>query len=254
MGADIAWGQIQGNRPSQQDSATCLSWPSDSHLLVLADGLGGHASGEVASTTAVKSFRDAFIAAPPDLAIKDRLLAGLQEANLAIYDRAQASPELLGMGTTLVAASLEQDSLIWVSVGDSVLWLLRDHQIRRLNEDHSVGGMLDKQVDAGEISAEEAAKARDRSELLEALMGDDVSLVDAPKEPVRLQSGDFVILASDGVEVCDDAELVETATECKWPSKDLVDAILEAVERHARPGQDNATVIVAQIDGCGESG
>ena len=253
VGAEIAWGQVQGNRPSQQDAAACLSWPSNLHLLVLADGMGGHSGGEIASTTAVKSFRDAFVAAPADAAVKERLLAGLQEANLAIYDRAQASPELLGMGTTLIAVSLEQDSLFWVSVGDSLLWLLRDHGIRRLNEDHSVGGMLDKQVDAGEISAEEAASAPDRSELLEALMGNDVFLVDAPQEPVSLQSGDVVILASDGVEVCDDAELVETATECKRASKDLVDAILEAVERHARPGQDNATVIVAQIDSSGET-
>ncbi len=252
--ADIAWGQIQGDRPSQQDAAACLSWPHNLHLLVLADGLGGHASGDVASATAVKSFRDAFVAAPAEVAVKDRLLAGLQEANLAIYDLAQASPELLGMGTTLVAAGLERDSLIWVSVGDSVLWLLRDNGIRRLNEDHSVGGMLDKRVDAGEISAEEAASAPDRSELLEALMGNDVSLVDAPQDPLCLQSGDVVILASDGVEVCDDAELVETATECKQSSRDLVDAILEAVERRARPGQDNATVIVAQIDSSGESG
>ena len=254
MGADIAWGQIRGNRPSQQDSAACLSWPSNLHLLVLADGLGGHSGGEVASATAVKSFRDAFVAAPAEVAIEKRLLAALQEANLAIYDRAQASPELRGMGTTLVAAGLEQGSLIWVSVGDSVLWLLRDHGIRRLNENHSVRGMLDKQIEAGEINADQAASAPDRSELLEALMGDDISLVDAPKEPVRLQSGDVVILASDGVEVCEDAELVETATEYKRSSRDLVDAILEAVERHARPGQDNATVIVAQIDSSDESG
>lgn len=254
MGADIAWGQIQGNRPSQQDSATCLSWPSNLHLLVLADGLGGHTGGEVASATAVKSFRDAFVAAPAEVTVEKRLLAGLQEANLAIYDRVQASPELRGMGTTLVAAGLEQDSLIWVSVGDSVLWLLRDHGIRRLNENHSVGGMLEKQIEAGEINAAEAASAPDRSDLLEALMGDDVSLVDAPKEAVRLRSGDVVILASDGVEVCNDAELIEIATEFKQSSGHLVDAILEAVERHARPGQDNATVIVAQIDSSDESG
>ena len=254
MGADIAWGQIQGNRPSQQDSAACLSWPSNLHLLALADGLGGHSGGEVASATAVKSFRDAFVSTPSDLAIGKRLLAGLQEANFAIYDRAQASPELLGMGTTLIAAALEQDSLIWVSVGDSVLWLLRGHRIRRMNENHSVGGMLDKQVLAGEISAEDAASAQDRSDLLEALMGDDVSLVDAPNESVRLQSGDVVILASDGVEVCDDAELIEIVTKLNQSARDIVDAILEAVERHERPRQDNATVIVARIDSSGESG
>ena len=254
MGADIAWGQIQGNRPSQQDSAACLSWPSDLHLLVLADGLGGHAGGQVASATAVTSFRDAFVAAPADVEVKDRLLVGLQEANLAIYDGAQASPELQGMGTTLVAAGVEQDSLMWVSVGDSVLWLLRDHRIRRLNENHSVGGMLDRQVRAGKISAAEAERAPNRSELLEALMGDDVSLVDSPKEPVRLQSGDMLILASDGVEVCNNAELVKIATEFKQSSTDLVDRILSAVEQQARSAQDNATVIVAQIDSSGESG
>ncbi|MCY4188938.1 MAG: protein phosphatase 2C domain-containing protein [Bryobacterales bacterium] len=254
MGADIAWGQIQGHRPSQQDSAACLSWPSDLHLLILADGLGGHAGGEVASATAVKSFRDAFVAAPAGMAIGQRLLAGLQAANLAIYDHAQASPELRGMGTTLVAAGLEQGSLIWVSVGDSALWLLRDHALRRLNENHSVGGMLDNQIEAGEINAEDAASAPDRSDLLEALMGDDVSLVDAPRQPVRLQPGDIVILASDGVKVCDDAELIDITTGIKRSSGHLVDAILESVERHARPGQDNATAIVVQVDSPGENG
>ena len=248
MQADIAWGQVQGNRPSQQDSAICLSWPNDRHLLILADGLGGHLGGDVASATAVESFRDAFVANAPETATRDRLLGGLQEANLAVYDRAQSSPEFLGMGTTIVAVVIEHASLSWVSVGDSALWLLRDHEIRRLNEDHSVGGMLDRRVEACEISAEEAANAPGRSELVEALMGNDVTLVDAPRDPIRLDSGDVVILASDGIATCDDAKLVQIVTELKQPSTDVVDAILEAVEQRAGPGQDNATVIVAQVN------
>ena len=249
MRADIAWGQIQGDRPSQQDCAACLSWPHERHLVILADGLGGHFGGNVASATAVKRFRDAFIATPADSATRDRLLAGLQEANLAIFDRAQSSPELLGMGTTIVAAGIEQHSLIWVSVGDSALWLVRNEKISRLNEDHSVGGMLDKRVEAGEMSAEEAASAPDRSELVEALMGNDVSLVDAPQDPVDLQSGDILILASDGVETCNDKKLVQIATCEKQSSAELVNAILEAVVQWAGPGQDNATAIVVQING-----
>lgn len=248
MQADIAWGQVQGNRPSQQDYATCLSWPNDLHLLILADGLGGHSGGDVASATAVESFRDAFVATAPKTPTRDRLLGGLQEANLAVFDRAQASPELLGMGTTIVAVVIEHDSLSWVSVGDSALWLVRDRAIRRLNEDHSVGGMLDKRVEACEISAEEAASAPGRSELVEALMGNDVTLVDAPRDPVRLDSGDVVILASDGIATCDHARLVQIVTGVKQPSAEVVDAVLDAVDQQAGPGQDNATVIVAQIN------
>lgn len=247
MRADIAWGQIQGARNSQQDSAACLSWPTDLHLLVLADGIGGYPGGDVASQTVVTSFRDAFVGSP-DLPTRARLVHALQEANLALFDRAQNEARLKGMGTTIVAAGVETSSLYWVSVGDSPLWLFRNGEMRRLNEDHSVGGMLDKKVETGEISANEAANASDRSNLLDAVQGNDISLVDAPHRPVQLCLGDIVIVASDGVETCASHEIEEIVGAGHRSSANLADDLLAAVESCARPGQDNTTVIVLRLN------
>ena len=247
MGAGIAWGQMQGNRESQQDRALCLAWENGSHLMVLADGIGGCAGGEIASHTVVDHFRSAFVNSP-DLMPRDRLLTALQEANLALYDRAEEEPSLAGMGTTLVAAAALGDALFWVSVGDSPMWLFRDRAVLRLNENHSVGGALDRRVQVGEISRAEAASALSRGDLLEAVTGYDIRLVDAPKEPLNLRGGDTVVLASDGVETCSEDELVGIVS-AAWPSPShLVEAILEAVEGHERASQDNATVIVYRPD------
>ena len=246
MRADVAWGQIQGARPSQQDSAACLAWPNGLHLLLLADGIGGHEGGGTASRTVVESFRRGFTEAP-DSAVRDRLMWALQVSNDAIYDRIEAEPELAGMGTTLIAAALNEDALRWVSVGDSAIWLVRDREIRRLNANHSVGAKLDKQVEDGLLSAEEAASSPERSQLLEAVLGQDIELIDAPLDRLRLRPRDSVVLASDGVETCRDDVLCDLAGSDDKDSSEIVEAILQEIELKANPWQDNATVIVVRL-------
>lgn len=241
MAADLAWGQIQGQRESQQDGAACLSWPNDCHLLLLGDGIGGHVGGDIASATVIDSFQEAFVGTA-DLDSGERLLRALQQANLALFERIEAEPHLAGMGTTLVAAFVDGNRLQWVSVGDSPLWLLRDGEMRRLNQNHSVGGVLDRRAAEGEISVREAAEAIGRSLLLEAVLGKDIERVDARAKPLRLQPRDLVLLASDGVETCSPKELCEVAS-APSSSAEVVSAILEAVEARALPSQDNATVI-----------
>ena len=244
---DIAWGQIQGQRDSQQDRADCLSWPNGYHLLLLGDGLGGHVAGDIASATVIKSFRDAFVGAS-DPNPRERLLQALQTANIVLFDRIQEDPRLTGMGTTLVAVAVEEGSLYWVSVGDSPLWLFRDGEMRRLNENHSIGGILDQRAANGEITYQEAAESAGRSQLLEAVLGEDIKLVDAPTQPLKLQSGDMIVLASDGIETCSSKELRDLAAN-QLPAAELVNAILQAVEAHALPSQDNATLIVFRPSG-----
>ena len=244
---DIAWGQIQGQRDSQQDRADCLSWPNGYHLLLLGDGLGGHVAGDIASATVIESFRDAFVGAN-DPNPRKRLLQALQTANIALFDLIQEEPRLAGMGTTLVAVAVEASSLYWISVGDSPLWLFRDGEMRRLNENHSIGGVLDQRAANGEITDQEAVKSAGRSQLLEAVLGDDIKLVDAPTQPLKLQPGDIIVLASDGIETCSSKELRDLATN-KLPAAELVNAILQAVETHALPSQDNATLIVFRPSG-----
>ncbi len=246
MRVDVAWGQIQGERLVQEDSAACLAWPHGLHLLVVADGIGGRTGGEVASTTVVDSFRRTFVEAS-ELVARDRLLAALQASNYDLFDRIEADPELDGMGTTIVAACIDGGDLWWVSVGDSPLWLVRDGHIRRLNAKHTVGALLDQQVDVGMISSQQASAAPDRYQLVEAVLGDDINHVDAPSDSLYLRPKDHLLLATDGVETCDLDEIRDTTIQSWRAASDIAEAILERVEAKARPRQDNATIVVAQI-------
>ena len=120
LAADKAWGQIQAQRRSQQDLAACMSWPSGYRLMVLGDGMGGYAVGEIASGTVIENFRNAFVSGS-ELNPRERLFQALQASNYAIFDQSVVGPTLRGMGTTLLAAVVAADALHWVSVGDSPL-------------------------------------------------------------------------------------------------------------------------------------
>ncbi len=240
---DIAWDQIQGRRKAQQDCAVCIPMDVSQHLLVLADGMGGHTAGDVASSVAVTSFCGAFEAPGMPEDLNERLKAALEVANYAMHDRVAAAPELAGMGTTLVAAMVEGRELRWLSVGDSPLWLIRDRAIRRLNANHSVAGELAERVATGEMTAAEADLAPGRSLLLSALQGGDIDLVDIPEAPVRLEPGDVVIVASDGVETCSLDELIALVG-AEDSAEDMVSRTLAEIEENQRVYQDNATLIV----------
>ena len=182
------------------------------------------------------------------------MLASLQESNYTLFDRIQAEPRCSGMGTTLVAAAIERDSMHWVSVGDSPLWLVRNGEIERLNEDHSVAGLLEP---SGGTHAEvpgAGLSGSARSELVEAVLGEDIRRVDAPDEALRLSPGDLVLLASDGVETCASDRLCAIAASAA-DSDRLVDTILDEVASLDRAAQDNATVIALRLNngGSGES-
>lgn len=241
--AAVAWGTIKGGRESQQDAANWVEWKKGKYLLVLADGIGGAAGGDVASETAVAGFAESFMK-NPTAAVRSRLLAALEDANDAVCDKKRQVPALASMGTTLVGAAIVEAKLAWVSVGDSPLWLIRNGAIDRLNENHSIGGLLDMRAKAGEITAEEATNSRQRGVLLEAVQGEDMQYVDAPLEALDLLPGDTVIAASDGVETCSGEELCDIVTAGRPSATDIVGAILDAVAEHEWPGQDNATLIV----------
>ena len=243
---DIAWNQIQGRRQAQQDCAVCIPMDVSQHLLVLADGMGGHTAGDVASSVAVTSFCGAFEAPGMPEEPNERLKAALEAANFALYDQIAAAPELAGMGTTLVAAVVAGRELRWVSVGDSPLWLIRDGAIRRLNADHSVAGELAERVATGEMTTAEAVMSPGGSLLLSALQGGDVDLVDIPEAPERLEPGDVVIVASDGAETCSLDELIALVG-AAHSAEDMVSLILAEVEEHQSVYQDNATLIVCRL-------
>lgn len=199
-------------------------------LLMVADGMGGHIAGEVASRIAVETARE--IVGNPG-----RRVLG---ANNAILLEVAEHPDLAGMGTTMTLVELGEDGIgRFAHVGDSRGYLLRDGVLRQLTEDHTVAA---EYVAAGRISAEEAMSHPQRNMITRALGLTQNLLVDEFEEP--LVPGDRYLLCSDGVnsmlsdqEVADHLD-ADTAEEAAW-------ALVEAA--NAAGGHDNITVLVIDI-------
>lgn len=214
------------------------------NLFVVADGLGGHNAGEVASSMLV-AILDDLDATPFPSADEGQaaLLAAIADANARIHQRAQNEPDRDGMATTVTAALVCDDTMVFGQVGDTRAYLKRGEEpMRRVTPDHSFVGAL---VDAGYISPEEAKTHPQRSVILKAVGQNDTIEVD-PGETLRLQPGDEVILASDGVTgVIDDATLEHLVH--RQPLQYAVDAVIQAALDAGGP--DNITIVVVRAVG-----
>lgn len=220
-------GQHQGARPYQEDSWRLVTLGDGSLLAVVADGMGGHAGGAVASQLAV----DAFIHAVEQ---GGGLEDGLRDANLAVGRGALARHELTGMGATLVAAQLRGDEVRWISVGDSPFYLIESGKLVRLNADHSMAPQIDALVARGMLSAEDAEHHPGRHTLREAVMGEPLTLIDRGSR--RLGPDARLLVCSDGVHSLNSEQLLAQAS---LP----VDRIIAAVLATAKAHQDNITVV-----------
>jgi protein phosphatase len=247
----------QGARAYQEDTALVrlgeATTPADPDaptvLAVLADGMGGHAGGAVASGLACEVFLSAFAGEQGPL--RQRLLAALGAANQAIADKVADAPMLSGMGCTLVGVAFGREGVEWVSVGDSPLLLFRRGEIAALNEDHSLAPELDRQAAAGKISFEEARRDPRRHMLRSAVAGEDIELVDVSRRPLPLAAGDYVILASDGINTLAAGEMERTiAAYAEEGAQAVADALIRAVEAARDPHQDNATVVAVRCRGA----
>ena len=246
----VAGDQIRGGRDYQEDSfaITLLTGErsaGDRVLLMLADGMGGHAGGEVASDTVVRAFWDGFRQTAAEVAIN--LRAGVDAANTAVRAKQRVDAALSDMGSTLVAALVLDRRLYWASVGDSILWLFRAGRLRRLNEDHSMRPLLLDLVELGRMTAEDVARDPRAHQLRSAIAGDDMPLVEIAAEGYTLEADDIVLMASDGLETLSEAEIAGLITEHGDDAHMLGRALLDAVSVAAALGQDNTTVIVYRV-------
>jgi protein phosphatase len=244
-----------GTRASQEDAFEI--WPSGAQastqrgegmLAVVADGMGGHAGGEVAGQLACRTFVDTFAAA--NGATGDRLQAGLDAGNSAIAAYVAKDASLKGMGCTLIGAWIDRTGLRWVSVGDSLLLLFRFPDVLRLNADHSLGAFLDEQARRNQITPAEAQQNRYRNALRSALTGKPIELVDLQPAPYELHPGDWLILASDGIGSLNGDEIGDIAYANKDASPDeMAESLIAAVLAKKVPDQDNTTVLALRIVG-----
>lgn len=215
-------------------------------VAVLADGMGGHAGGALASRMVCESFVKAY--AGRHGSNRERLVEALTAANRAVADTVDANPMLAGMGSTLIGVTFGADGIEWVSVGDSPLLLYRRGEIALLNEDHSLAPELDRLAAAGAITEDDARRDPRRHMLRSAVTGDDIDLVDLSQRPLKVELGDYVILASDGLQTLEPAEIQRIiAAYAEDGAEAVANALIRAVEALKDPHQDNATVVAVRL-------
>jgi protein phosphatase len=234
----FAGTDVGRTRAGNEDSYFC-----GRTVFAVADGLGGHQGGEVASAAAVKPLAalDGREFADPREAA-EALAAAVRQANTAILDQAVGDPNLWGMGTTLTAAAVAGDHHLQLAhVGDSRAYLLRDGSLEQVTTDHTVVGEF---VRRGRLTPEQAAVHPERSILTRAVGLDPRIPVDTP-DPLELTPGDQVLLCSDGLtEVIPDAtiaELLSADGEGEAACRSLIDAA------NAAGGPDNITVVLLRV-------
>src|SRR5712692_288495 len=219
-------------------------------LLVVADGMGGAAAGELASQMATDTIYDQMQkmwGAEKELTPQRfayRLKEAVEVANGQIHAHAKAHPEVRGMGTTTTAAGVLGDHVYITQVGDSRAYLIRNGVAVQLTKDQS---LMQRLVEAGELTEEEAAHSERRNIILQALGPDPKVKVDLTHQEIR--RGDVLVLCSDGlsgqVKREEIAEIVGGASDLAQACERLI------AMANARGGPDNITVIVARFDGDG---
>jgi protein phosphatase len=243
-----------GARSGQEDSFRV--WPEDGvvHsgaenglLAVLADGMGGHTGGAIAGQTACATFADAF--ATSATSYPERLQSALHASNEALARGVENNASLRGMGCTLVAAWIDRSGMRWTSVGDSLLLLYRYPEVIRLNADHSLGSLLDEQARQNIITPSEAKTHLNRNALRSALTGARIELIDLHAEPLAVRSGDWIVLASDGICSLGGDEIAEVIGQHRHATPQaMAEGLIDAVLAKGVAGQDNATVVVVRVD------
>ena len=241
-----------GRKRNHNEDAVYL--PSDTRLAIVADGMGGHACGEVASGVAVGTIVDYFHQTADIQPITwpykvdrdlrsdvNRMMIAVKLANLEIYERAQKEARLKGMGTTVVAIYFLDDTVIIGHVGDSRVYRYRDGRLTQLTEDHS---LINDYIKMKRVTAEEAESWPHKNVIVRALGMKENVAVDVITEAPRI--GDCYLMCSDGLSgMLNDAQMAHIIR----MSSDL-DAAVDALVRGANEegGSDNISVVLARIE------
>ncbi|HEY6678083.1 MAG TPA: Stp1/IreP family PP2C-type Ser/Thr phosphatase [Actinomycetota bacterium] len=207
------------------------SYLTDEPLFAVADGMGGHRGGEVASQLAVQTLEKLFkkgIGELPDQ---------VQEANRVVFERSVVDEKVAGMGTTLTAALVEGDRIRLAHVGDSRAYLLREGDLRLLTEDHT---LVHRMVTEGEISKEEAETHPQRSVLTRALGVETV--VDVDDDTVQVRPGDRLLLCTDGLTSMVSEQAVEEVLRAVPDPQEAAQRLVQLANEGG--GTDNTTVVV----------
>ena len=220
------------------------------YVMVVADGMGGHAAGEMASRLAISALVGLALDIPDWIFWVDaehapemerRAREAVQQVGSLLVQRGRQDASLRGMGSTLTAARSYGRDLLIVHVGDSRAYLLRAGHLERLTRDHTYAQML---IDTGQVSANDVMLSGVRHILVNAL-GGSVEHVAVDVDLLRLEDGDRLLLCSDGLTDCVDDTTIAAMLDGALPSSDICQRLVDlALDRG---GRDNITAIVASF-------
>ncbi|HWX52053.1 MAG TPA: Stp1/IreP family PP2C-type Ser/Thr phosphatase [Solirubrobacteraceae bacterium] len=230
--------QYAGTDTGRQRRANEDSLLARSPLFVVADGMGGAQAGEVASRIAVEYFRDGLEdASRPEAALTTLALA----ANSRIHELSHSSAEHAGMGTTLTAVYVGEQEIAIAHVGDSRAYCLRDGELMRLTDDHS---LVDELMRQGRLTPEEAVEHPQRSVITRALGPE--GMVEVDTRSFRARPGDVYLLCSDGLTTMLSEEEIADLLRAHARLRDAGEALIAAANEAG--GRDNITVVLLRLE------
>src|SRR5437016_11445853 len=247
-----AYGLTDVGRQRQHNEDTFLV-ADEAKLFLVADGMGGHAAGEIASKIAVDSISEFIVHTKEDdgtwphaydehyTRTTNRLMAALRMANTRVLEAMRKDAKLRGMGTTVVAAMADDGKFSVAHVGDSRAYMIRNGKISRITNDHS---WAYEQVQAGMLTEAEAEKHPLRNVITRALGG--ALSVNPDASEVEVRSGDVYLLCSDGLTgMVPEDEILRVVTESE---DDLQKACQTLIDKaNERGGLDNVTAILVKV-------
>lgn len=187
-----------GDRADQQDSAGYDIGELKGTVLI-CDGMGGHRDGKLASRLATEAFLEKIKTVKPGFINKD-MIEYVQDIDEDIADLKDDAGNPLMAGTTLAAVHIENDELYWVSVGDSRIYILRKAEFIQVTEDHTYELALKENIDAGEITEQFFKEEIDKSDALISFLGaGELPIISSNETAFRLQTGDRIVIMSDGL-------------------------------------------------------
>ena len=243
----------KGQREYQQDEVFVGETDAGYTLAVLADGMGGHAAGDVASKIARETFVKDLNAFLTEERSNDEIdkaaVDAVTRTNKLISQRIAKKPAYAGMGTTLVAVIIKDNKLQWISVGDSPLYLWRSKKCYQLNQDHSMAPSIDLMAQTGQITEEEALNHPDRNCLVSAINDVKPALIDHGNEPIEILENDIIVLASDGLQVVPDQKIASVIHKAREAQPLYVAAALinSAIDLD-NPDQDNIALVAIKVE------
>ena len=249
-GIELANLTDKGCVREQNEDYYCYAEPDDDEaflqkgrLMVVADGMGGHIGGQVASGLAVDTIRKVWLEESADNP-HDLLLKAFRQAHAAILREVEEHPELQSMGTTCTAAVLREGELWYGHIGDSRLYVVHNGSISQVTRDHS---MVARLVEEGKLTEEEAATHPDRNVLTAALGMRTQPPADFATEPIPVWPGTIALVCSDGLHGLVTADEMAAAATAQNP-REACATLVEMAKQ--RGGHDNITVQILKVLGA----